>query len=112
MIDNAPLGDASCPSLSPLPCPPPRHFDSTQLTSAGVLCWLSEADTALGLCAILAGLRVATEQVRPSRPPKPDPATWGRMEAVGFWQIHRQFPLRRTECLELDWCVWLVCRPD
>src|ERR687889_495862 len=24
MIDNAPLGDASCPSLSPLPCPPPR----------------------------------------------------------------------------------------
>ena len=46
----------------------PLHarFDGTQLTSDGGLCWLSEADTALGLCALLAGLRVATEQDRPS----------------------------------------------
>jgi Transposase DDE domain group 1 len=30
------------------------HFDGPQLTSDGGLCWLSEADTALGLCAALA----------------------------------------------------------
>jgi hypothetical protein len=29
-------------------------FDGPQLTSDGGLCWLSEADTALGLCALLA----------------------------------------------------------
>ena len=68
MIDNAFLGDASCLNLCPLPCPPPlhAHFDGSQLTSAGGLCRLSEADTALGLCALLAGLRAATEQDRPS----------------------------------------------
>jgi hypothetical protein len=30
------------------------RFDGPQLTSDGGLCWLSEADTALGLCAALA----------------------------------------------------------
>src|SRR5690242_6112537 len=29
-------------------------FDGPQLTSDGGLCWLAEADTALGLCALLA----------------------------------------------------------
>jgi hypothetical protein len=68
VIDNAPLGDASCPSLSLCPARLPLHayFDGTQLTSDGGLCWLSEADTALGLCALLAGLRGATEQDRTS----------------------------------------------
>ena len=51
-----------CPARLPLHA----HFDGTQLTSDGGLCWLSEADTVLGLCALLAGLRVATEQDRPS----------------------------------------------
>src|SRR5690242_21613997 len=31
------------------------HFDGPQLTSDGGLCWLGEADAALGLCAALAG---------------------------------------------------------
>src|ERR1700694_945987 len=31
------------------------HFDGPQLTSDGGLCWLWEADRALGLCAALAG---------------------------------------------------------
>jgi hypothetical protein len=31
------------------------HFDGPQLTSDGGLCWLAEADTALGLCSALAG---------------------------------------------------------
>lgn len=31
------------------------HFDGPQLTSGGGLCWLAEADTALGLRAALAG---------------------------------------------------------
>jgi hypothetical protein len=68
VIDNASPGDASCPSLSLCPARLPlhAHFDGTQLTSYGGLCWLSEADTALGLCALLAGLRIATEQDRPS----------------------------------------------
>ena len=30
------------------------RFDGPQLTSDGGLCWLAEADTALGLCAALA----------------------------------------------------------
>ena len=32
----------------------PVTFDGPQLTSDGGLCWLSEADTALGLCATVA----------------------------------------------------------
>ncbi|PZS08964.1 MAG: hypothetical protein DLM70_02010, partial [Chloroflexi bacterium] len=32
----------------------PVTFDGPQLTSDGGLCWLSEADTSLGLCAALA----------------------------------------------------------
>jgi hypothetical protein len=36
------------------PSPLQASFDGPQLTSDGGLCWLSEADTALGLCAALA----------------------------------------------------------
>jgi hypothetical protein len=36
------------------PAPLQARFDGPQLTSDGGLCWLAEADTALGLCAALA----------------------------------------------------------
>src|SRR5919199_1167215 len=36
------------------PSPLQASFDGPQLTSDGGLCWLSEADSALGLCAALA----------------------------------------------------------
>src|SRR5919201_353314 len=36
------------------PSPLQASFDAPQLTSDGGLCWLAEADTALGLCAALA----------------------------------------------------------
>jgi hypothetical protein len=36
------------------PAPLQASFDGPQLTSDGGLCWLAEADTALGLCAALA----------------------------------------------------------
>jgi hypothetical protein len=63
VIDNVSLGDASCPSLSlcPTRLPLHAHFDGTQLTSDGGLCWLSVANTALGLCALLAAVNRGKE---------------------------------------------------
>ena len=65
MIDNA-LRRSLVSQSIPFALPVSPSTPTSTVTSDGGLCWLSEADTALGLCALLAGLRVATEQDRPS----------------------------------------------
>ena len=40
----------------PFTLPLHANFDAAQLASARDLCWLSEADTVLGLCALLAAV--------------------------------------------------------